>query len=125
MINDTTHDINHRYDAAWPKGDDMTQKHDGRWQPIKSAPRDGTVFIGRNADYPNWGSRAMMRHVVHKVCPETGNRSIEDMGAWLIVNDNDEISVKPQCPHIPFSIAADEYNKSVRYEWMPLPEQDT
>ena len=28
-INDTTHDINHRYDAAWPKGDDMTQKDDG------------------------------------------------------------------------------------------------
>ena len=28
MIDDTTHDINHRYDAAWPKGNDMTHPTD-------------------------------------------------------------------------------------------------
>ena len=93
-----------------------------QWQPIETAPKDGTAFIGRNADHPNWGSWAMMRHIFHNVCLKTGHRSIEDMGAWLIVNDNYEISAKQKCPHIPFSIAPDKYNKSVRYEWMSFPE---
>ena len=96
------------------------------WQSIESAPRDGTVFIGRNADHPSFGSYAMLRHVRWRLDENTGKRVMEDMGAWIIVRDNgpdfDNFAPEHRFPFAPISLAADEWNRSVRYEWMPFPE---
>jgi hypothetical protein len=93
------------------------------WQPIATAPKDGAVFIARNADHPEWGSWPMLRSVRH-VCDE-GEWTCRDMGAWLhvlpIEPDYDHGS-SPFDPAVPFAIASDKLNRSVRYEWMPLPE---
>jgi len=92
------------------------------WRSIGSAPTDGTVFLARNADHHSFGVWPMMRRVRHVV--EGGEFRCIDLGAWLIVGDiepdylegND--TVEPVT--VPFSIASDECNKSVRYEWRPL-----
>lgn len=92
------------------------------WQSIESAPKDGTVFLARNADHHSFGVWPMMRRVRHVV--ESGEFRCIDMGAWLIVGsiepDYHGGNDTPEPVTVPFSIAPDKYNSSVRYEWMPL-----
>jgi hypothetical protein len=93
------------------------------WQPIETAPRDGTIFIGRNADNPSFGSWPMMRRVKHQWDDAKGDFVILDLGAWLSACDNEpDVEDGGDCGQgFPYSIAPDKYNKSVRYEWTPLP----
>lgn len=53
-----------------------------------------------------------------------GQPITEDLGAWLILRGNQhdyddgrDVGTDPQ-----FALAPDQLNRSVRYEWMPLPE---
>lgn len=93
-----------------------------QWKPIESAPRDGTVFIARNADHPKWGSWPMLRNVRHVY--QDGSWACLDLGGWLEVlsiEPDYEGGISPVGLSVPFAIAADELNRTVRYEWMPLP----
>lgn len=95
------------------------------WQPIETAPRDGKVFIARNVDHPSWGSWPMMRHVRWVFPVDAEEWECRDMGAWIHILDNapdPDGHESPHRPDVPFSYASDEYNTTVRYEWMPLPE---
>ena len=99
------------------------------WQDIETAPKDGTVFIARDADHPNWGSWPMLRHVVWRFNPDIEDFVADDRGAWLRVGnyepDYEDGHTTGRIATVPFSIAPDEYNQSVRYEWLPLPPPPT
>jgi hypothetical protein len=94
------------------------------WQPIETAPKDGTVFIARNADHPSFGSWPMVRNVRWTYSDGITDFVCADLGAWLRV-----LSIEPDYEEghsvggcgVPYSIAPDDLNTSVRYEWMPLP----
>lgn len=92
------------------------------WEPIDSAPHDGSLFIARNADHPDWGAYPMMRRVRHCWSDDANGFVVQDLGAWLQVRGNEPNYEDggDSGEGVPFSIAADEYNKSVRYEWKPL-----
>ena len=83
-----------------------------QWRPIESAPRDGTVFIGRNADHPNWGSYAMMRHVLWCYSEDALDFVCDDLGAWIMVRDHEpdreEGNTSGRTPHVPSAIAPDK-----------------
>jgi len=93
------------------------------WRPIEEAPKDGSVFIARNSEHPSFGSWAMLRSVRYAL------RDREfvciDLGAWLHVGDiepdYENGRATPAPITVPFSIAADDLNTGVRYEWRPLP----
>lgn len=92
------------------------------WQPMETAPRDGTLFIARNADHPNWGPWPIMRRINWHIDHETGKPFYEDGGGWIQACDaNSFEGVEGPVVSIPCSIAMDKYNTSVRYEWTPLP----
>lgn len=99
------------------------------WQPMETAPRDGTVFIARNADHPNWGSWAMLRNVIWRYNSAVGDFFCEDKGGWLhVLNhepDHQEGHTSGGITHVPFAMAPDDCNISVRYEWMPFPTPTT
>lgn len=92
------------------------------WRTIADAPRDGTLFIARNADHPEWGSWPMQRNVRWSLLDEEWVR--EDRDGWLHGCD-----IEPDYHEghstggagMPYSLAVDEHNTSVRYEWQPLP----
>lgn len=94
------------------------------WQPIDTAPKDGSLFIARNADHPEWPCWPMLRNVRWSL-GDDGFKAA-DLGGWLIAcniePDYDEGHPTGGMGEIPTCIAADELNRSVRYEWMPLPE---
>lgn len=92
------------------------------WQPIETAPRDGTVFLARNADHPGFGVWPMLRRVRWVLNEGTLRRDLVDDGCWLHVTDNtpDLDDGTDRTPYVPFSVAPDEHNRSVRYEWVPL-----
>lgn len=117
--------------AAKPKGSALpiaAQAHQpGGWRPIgdgtgpDDAPRDGTIFVGCNAEQPLFGSWPMYRRVRFVFVKD--HVEMEDLGGWTILRNleadyeqGDPSGPEPQC-----SIAPDALNKSVRYAWQPLP----
>jgi len=44
MIDDTTHDINHRYDAAWPKGNDMARPTDEELEAMAADLEENAIW---------------------------------------------------------------------------------
>ena len=110
-----------KIDEPFGELDDATKGAMLEWQSIETAPKDGAVFLARNADRLSFGSWPMMRHVKWTVNEMTGKYEMQDMGAWLIICDNEPDFSDTGMPFIPHSFAADKYNKSVRYEWTPLP----
>ncbi len=100
----------------------MDESQEQIWRPHETLPRDGTVIIARNADHPEWGSWAMLRRVHWVLDEDTGKRHMLEGGAWLHVCDHtSDVGSKDFTPFVPFSLAADDYNKDVRYEWQPFP----
>ena len=93
-----------------------------QWQPIATAPKDGTVFISRNADHPDWGSQATLRNISWIVCEKTEKPKMIDNGGWIFVSDNHWFGRETKRPYVPFAVAPDKYNTSVRLEWMPFPQ---
>lgn len=99
------------------------------WRPIETAPKDGTPFLARNAEHLWMGCWVMMRSVRYETVEVDGGSLIApkmtDLGAWLHVRpiewEPDDISDRPFIQSVPFSIAADRWNSTVRYEWLPLP----
>ena len=96
------------------------------WQDISTAPKDGTVFIARDADHPDWGSWPMLRWVDWLV-DDAGGYVMHDRGGWLHVlhNEPEGWQTEKQPPRVPLAIAPDVWNGSVRYEWMSLPAPPT
>ncbi|MFN7110288.1 MAG: MazG-like family protein [Brevundimonas sp.] len=89
---------------------------------VENAPRDGSLFLGCNADHPTFGAHAMQRHVRLAFGPD-GQPTTEDLGAWLILHGNqhdyDDGTTTQTSPQ--YAIAPDDLNTSVRYAWQPLP----
>jgi len=92
------------------------------WQPIDTAPRDGTVFVGCDLDHPSFGSWPMYRRVRH-TWDENGEPITEDLGGWVTIGDveHDYHEASTNGPDPSWSVAQDAWNTSVRYGWQPLP----
>lgn len=94
-------------------------KEDNQWRPIETAPKDGRIFEARNADHPNRGSFPMLRNIKHIF--RDGQFTTKDMGGWIKVLDNEpghiDIADTPTPPRVPFSLAPDQCNQNIRYEW--------
>lgn len=108
--------------TAWNRRAPAEARSASPWQPIATAPRDGTVFVGCNLDHPSFGSWAMYRRVRHTI-NDGGEAILTDLGGWAIIHDlsPDYHEGAPVGPGPDFAIAQDEMNRSVRYGWQPLP----
>lgn len=95
------------------------------WQPIETAPRDGTLFLMRNADHHSFGVWPAQRWVTYEYSTEISDFIARDRGAWIharnIEPDYEEGHTTGGVAQMPSSVASDEGNKSARYEWQPLP----
>lgn len=91
------------------------------WQPIETAPRDGTLFLSRNADHLSFGVSVTYRHVEWVLNDQTGQPECFDLGSWIDVHDFDRGQWGTgKAPRAALAVAADEYNSTVRREWLPL-----
>lgn len=90
------------------------------WQPIETAPKDGSMFLSRNADHPEWGIDATIRWIKREWDDSIKDMKTTDLGGWMYAHGHDGFDCIEGQAHFPFSVALDKYNSSVIREWKPL-----